>query len=261
MGAEASVGAARSWLEVASDERLVAALRRGESEAFDALYDRYSAPLLVLCRRMLRSEPDAEDALQMTFASAYRWLTAESRPVAVRPWLYAVARNTCMSILRARKPVSDLDELPAVEAEDPGRKAEQAETLREMLTGVLELPMRQRAALLLSEVHGFSHKDIGRVLGVEPTQVKSYVFQARTNLISDRDARDADCSAIREELDGATGAALLKGHLRKHLRTCETCREYLATLKDQRARVGTLIALPRRRREEHPRPSAVAGTG
>ena len=86
-----------------------------------------------------------------------------------------------------------------------------------MIGGIRELPEKQRAALVLAEVHGMSHADIGSVLGVRPEQVKAYVFQARSNLLSDRHAREADCREIREELATATGSC---GRARGCVVTC-----------------------------------------
>lgn len=104
-----------------------------------------------------------------------------------------------------------------------------------------ELPEGQRVALVLTELHGFSQSEIGAVLGVRTDQVKSYVYQARSNLISERDARGADCRVIREELATARGPALLKSRLRRHLRSCPGCRQYATELSRQRDQLGGLL--------------------
>src|SRR3954452_25640333 len=88
-------------LRGASDERLVAALRRGDETAFEAIYDRHHAALLGFCRHMLGSHEEAEDALQRVFVSTHRHLCATRAHVKLKPWLYAIARNRCLSLLRA----------------------------------------------------------------------------------------------------------------------------------------------------------------
>jgi RNA polymerase sigma factor (sigma-70 family) len=232
----------RMRLGLASDEWLVGCVRRGDTAAFEALYDRHVRELLGFCMYMLGSRQDAEDAVQATFASAYRALRADSRPVALRPWLFAIARNDCLSILRRRRPVVELGGEVA-SGPDPAATAELREEVRRVFEGLRELPERQRAALVLAEVHGLSQAEIGEVLGVRADQVKAFVYQARSTLISERRARDSDCREIREQLAGARGAALLRGRLRRHVRSCADCRTYADGVARQRTQLGALLPI------------------
>jgi RNA polymerase sigma factor (sigma-70 family) len=230
----------RVRLRFAADDRLVALVRRGDPTAFEILYDRHVRELLSFCRYMLGSHADAEDAVQSTFASAHRALLADDRWIDLRPWLFTIARNACLSILRARRPVVEAVGV-SPSREDPVARVEQREDMRQMLATLHELPESQRTALILSELHGFSQMEIGALLGVRPEQVKSYVYQARSNLISEREARSADCRVIREEIAAARGPALLKSRLRRHLRSCSGCREYAAGVARQRHQLGILL--------------------
>jgi RNA polymerase sigma factor (sigma-70 family) len=229
-------------LGLASDEWLVGCVRRGDTAAFETLYDRHARELLGFCMYMLGSRQDAEDAVQATFASAYRALRADSRPVALRPWLFTIARNDCLSILRRRRPVVQLGREIAP-GPDPAATAELREEVRRVFEGLRELPERQRAALVLAEVHGLSQAEIGEVLGVRADQVKAFVYQARSTLISERRARDSDCREIREQLAGARGAALLRGRLRRHVRSCADCRSYADGVARQRTQLGALLPI------------------
>ena len=83
-------------LRAASDERLVAALRRGDETAFEAIYDRHHRALLGFCRHMLGSHEEAEDALQRVFVSAHGHLCDGTAHVNLKPWLYTIARNRCV---------------------------------------------------------------------------------------------------------------------------------------------------------------------
>ena len=85
---------------------------------------------------------------------------------------------------------------------------------------------------------------VAEVLGLRPEQVKALVYQARSSLISERTARDADCSEIREELATARGAALLKGKLRRHVRACPDCRTYADGVRRRRGAGAFLPLLP-----------------
>lgn len=232
----------RIRLRLADDERLVALVRRGDTAAFEALYERHSSSLLSFCIYMLGSRHDAEDVIQATFTSAYRALRADQRPVALRAWLFTIARNGCLNSLRGRHPTVELNGEQAL-AGDPWRELEVKEELRRMLDGLRELPERQRAALVLSEVHGLSQAEIAAVLGVRAEQVKAYVHQARANLAADRRAREDDCREIREELAIARGSALLRGRLRRHVRSCSDCRRYADGVARQRRQLSALLPL------------------
>ena len=119
----------RVRLRFATDERLVASVRRGDSVAFEALYERHVGELLSFCVYMLGSRQDAEDAVQATFASAYRALRADRRRIALRPWLFTIARNESLSILRSRRPTVELNGEPALGG-DPLRELELREEVR-----------------------------------------------------------------------------------------------------------------------------------
>ena len=230
----------RVRLRLAPDERLVASMRRGDASAFEAMYDRHAGELLAFCTYMLGCRSDAEDALQATFASAFRALKTNERPIALRPWLYTIARNQCLTILRRRKPTVELDGEPAMHG-DPLHELEMREEVRDTLGRLRELPERQRAAMVLSELRGFSQAEIGSVLGVRADQVKALVYQARADLISERSARETDCEEIREELSSARGAALLRGKLRRHVRSCEDCRMFADGVASQRRQLSALL--------------------
>jgi RNA polymerase sigma factor (sigma-70 family) len=233
---------ARFWPRFATDDRLVSLVRRGDATAFEILYDRHARELLSFCSYILGSRHDAEDAVQATFASAYRALIADDRRVELRPWLFSIARNASLSIVRKRQPTAEIGEASEA-SEDPVAQVEQRESLRQVVATMLELPERQRTALVLAELHGLSHNEIGTVLDVPAKKVKAYIYQARSSLISERTARDALCSEIRQELATARGAMLLKGKLRRHVRSCEGCRDYAAALSRQRGQIGVLVPL------------------
>jgi RNA polymerase sigma factor (sigma-70 family) len=232
----------RARLRFASDQRLVRLVRDGDRAAFEAIYDRHSAALLSFCTYMLGSHHDAEDALQATFSSAHRSLLYDDRELALRPWLFVIARNACLSIIRKRHAWVELNAEPAREG-DPVRSLEVREEVRHLLDGLLALPEPQRAALVLAEMEGLSQREVSDVMGVRTAQVKAYTYQARSNLIAERAARDTDCEDIREELASAGGIDRRRSRLRRHLRTCEGCREFERGLHKQRRQLGALFPI------------------
>jgi RNA polymerase sigma factor (sigma-70 family) len=228
-------------LRVASDERLVEYVRDGSEAAFEAIYDRHHRGILAFCRHMLASPDEAEDALQHTFMSAYRHLAGGPAAIQLRPWLYTIARNRCLSMLRARR------ERPLGEHEEPATdnlsaEAQRRSDVRELLGDVARLPEEQRAALVLSELGAVSHDEIGQVLGVPREKVKALVFQARTSLAASRKARETPCQEIREQLATLRGGALRRTTLHRHLRECPGCREFRDEVALQRKALA--VALP-----------------
>lgn len=215
------------FLGLASDERLTEEMRHGNEAAFEVIYGRYSRGMLAMCRHILGSRDEAEDVLQQAFASA--WADVQRlqppAPVALKPWLYAVARHRCISVLRTRPPSTvELQDVACGLglADEVGLR----DDLRTLLADVRELPEEQRTALVLSELGGLSHTDIAGVLGRKPSGVKSLVFQARTTLGNWRDARESACAEMREQLCVLRGSELRRGPVRHHLQRCPDCRAF-----------------------------------
>jgi RNA polymerase sigma factor (sigma-70 family) len=227
-------------LRLASDERLVEHVRAGSEAAFEVLYRRHHRGVLSFCRHMLGSAEEAEDAVQHAFLAAYRDLQGSAKGINLRPWLYAIARNRCLTVLRARR------ERPSAEAAEPAtehlsHEVERRDDLRAMLGDLAELPADQRAAVLLTELGDLSHDEIAAVLGCRREKVKALVFQARSSLIASRTARETSCAEIREQLSVLTGAALRRNTLRKHLRGCAGCREFRDAVASQRRALALIL--------------------
>lgn len=227
-------------LALRSDAALVERVRVGDEAAFEVLYERHAAPVLGYCRHTLGSQQEAEDAVQQAFVSAHDAMHRGSREIAFKPWLYTIARNRCLSMLRARR--EQPAELPELSTAGLNEQVERRADLRELLTDLQRLPEHQRAALVLSELGDLSHAEIAAVIGCEPHSVKGLVFRARSALAERRDARAADCSEIRLELASAKRGPVRPKRLRYHLDTCPDCAAYLDEVRRQRKLLG--IALP-----------------
>ena len=227
-------------LRLASDDRLVGHVRAGSERAFEVIYSRHHRGVLSFCRHMLGSVEEAEDALQHTFLAAYRDLVGSSKPIHLRPWLYAIARNRCVTVLRARREQA-LGAVAEPATEHLAAEVERRQDLRAVLGDVAELPPDQRAALLLTELGDLSHEEIGEVLGCRRDKVKALVFQARSSLIASRTARETSCAEIREQLANLRGASLRRSTLRRHLRDCQGCREFGDQVTRQRREIALIL--------------------
>jgi RNA polymerase sigma factor (sigma-70 family) len=230
-------------LRVAADERLVAQVRAGSQGAFEAIYDRHHAGILAFCRHMLGSREEAEDVVQHTFVAAYQGLLADDRDIALKAWLYTIARNRCLSVLRARREHVSLDDEGAPEPATAGLAAEveRREDLRALLGDLSQLPDDQRAALILAELGAHSHAEIALILEVPTAKIKALVFQAREALMNRHLAREADCATIREQLTVLRGPARRRGPLRQHIAQCEGCRAFDVEVRAQQARMAVLL--------------------
>jgi RNA polymerase sigma factor (sigma-70 family) len=220
-------------LRRAGDERLVEQVRAGNEAAFEVVFERHGKGILAFCRHMLGSQEEAEDAVQQTFAAAHRdLLRSGERELRLTAWLYTIARNRCLSMLRARREEVELSREPATTglADQVEHRAE----LRELLDDIGRLPAEQREALLLAEVADLSHAEIGDVLDCGAARVKGLVFRARSSLIERREARDTPCEEIREQLAVLTGGSLRRSNIRHHLAVCEGCSRYRQQVKLQR---------------------------
>ena len=227
-------------LGLAGDDRLVSLIRAGNERAFETVYERYHRPLLSFSRHMLGNTEDAAEAVQQTFLSAYRDLTTAEKSIQLKPWLFAIARNRCLSMLRTRREHADVDVVePATEG--LATEVQRREDLRELLGDVSRLPEDQRAALLLAELGSLAHSEIGDVVGCSRDKVKALVFQARSSLAASRQARDTSCHEIREQLATLRGGALRRSTLRRHVRECPGCRSFDEEVRRQRQAFAVLL--------------------
>ena len=226
-------------LEREEDRSLARLASEGDDEAFAAIFERHHRGLLTLSRHMLGSREEAEDALQHTFAAAYRQLVEKGPPDHIRAWLYATARNRCSSVLRARRELPH-GEVAARTAWLPD-EVESRSDLRELLDDIVRLPEEQRVALVLAEIEELDHSEIAEVLGCRRDKVRALVFQARTTLGGWREARATPCREVREEIAVARGPELRRAYLSRHLAVCPDCKAFRAEVDEQRRRVALLL--------------------
>jgi len=193
-----------------TESDLLQAARSGDDAAFAALVAPYRRELHVHCYRMLGSFDDADDAMQETLLAAWRGLAAFQSRASLRTWLYQVATNTCLNLIRtaSRRPqMTDplpasapeptgstevtwlqpypdllLDELPDPDAA-PHARIERAEAVSlAFLTALQLLSPRARAVLVLRDVLGFSAAEVAQTLDSTPEAVAVALSRARAAL-------------------------------------------------------------------------------
>ncbi len=221
-------------LRLASDERLVALVRRGHHGAFEAIVSRYQTRLLAFCRHMLSSREDAEDVLQEVFAASFNALLADERAINLRPWLYRIARNRCLNHLRRQTAigVDSMDVHYADGGESTVEKVTKREDFRMLMKDVSRLPETQRTALLLREIDSLSYDQISEAMETTVPAVKSLLVRARVTLAEAAEARRLSCSDVRLELGAiAEGIASMSPPIRRHLKDCDRCDAFQDQLR------------------------------
>jgi RNA polymerase sigma-70 factor (ECF subfamily) len=179
---------------MATTNTLLDAARGGDHDAYRALIEPHRAELHAHCYRMLGSIHDAEDALQETLLRAWRGLRGFEGRSSTRAWLYKIATNTALrQIERRPRPAEPLDtaaeidpypdaQVPAGLAA-PDARYEQRESIElAFVAAVQHLPARQRAALILREVLGFSAREVADALETTVPSVNSALQRARRTL-------------------------------------------------------------------------------
>ncbi|MBQ9459105.1 MAG: sigma-70 family RNA polymerase sigma factor [Oscillospiraceae bacterium] len=172
------------------EKELITACQRGDEAAFEALIHLHEKKIYALCRRMCRDEDDALEAAQDTFLAVWRGIGSFRADAAFSTWLYRLATNACLDLLRRSKKraldVSLDDEEspvdPADTAPTPEEALERAETRRLVNEALGALSDDYRQILLLRETEQLSYSEIADVTGLELGTVKSRINRARLAL-------------------------------------------------------------------------------
>lgn len=166
------------------DAELAALAQAGDREAFGVLVSRYAAQARRVARAALGNTADADDAAQDGFLAALKNLGRYDPQRPFGPWLLRIVANAATDRLR-RGRVRAAEALPAgLAAPQPGPDREtDSRAFQEALRAALAtLPERQRMAIVLFDVEGYSHAEIAEMLRVPQGTVRSYVFHARRAL-------------------------------------------------------------------------------
>jgi RNA polymerase sigma factor (sigma-70 family) len=223
-----------------SDARLAWLASAGSARAFATLYERHHQALYRYCYSIVRDPQDAQDALQSALARAFAALRGRERDLAVRPWLFRIAHNEAVSILRRRRPAElSVDELEPTAALDVEGAVDQRERLASLVADLQALPLRQRSALVMRELSGLSIAEIAGALSISPGVAKQTLFEARSSLQVFAEGRAMECEEVRRAMSG-DGRALRARKLRAHLRACSGCREFRAQIETRSADLHAL---------------------
>jgi RNA polymerase sigma factor (sigma-70 family) len=222
------------------DDHLARHARKGDNRAFAELYERHHQALYRYCLSIVRNAEDANDALQSTMLNALRSLRARDRSVAVRPWLFRIAHNESISLLRRRRAHVELDEsvdeLKHVVEQDIGTRTR----LRELMADLGQLSDRQRGALVMRELSGLEYSEIGSALGISKGAAKQTVYEARVALHARAEGRDMDCDSIQRKLSDGDRRRVRALSVNAHLHECNDCRAFKDLMGTRRSALAAL---------------------
>ena len=168
-----------------ADLELAGRIRSGDGAAFEELYQQHATRLYNLAYRMAGTANDAEDLLQDIFLLAYRKLGSFRGESSLGTWLYRLAMNHCLDVLRSRQARmgQQTDSLDEEAAHVAGRQPALGAVSRiDLERAIGQLPPACRAAFLLHDVEGFGHQEVGTILGISEGTSKSQVHKARLRI-------------------------------------------------------------------------------
>jgi len=174
----------------------IEALRHGDRRAFARLLDDYSGPLYRLALKMLGNASDAEDALQNTFLKAFQHVDKFEGRSSLSTWLYRIASNEALMLLRKRRPETTFSDIPLDDEDDqnidpvqttdwcclPEEELLSSEGRTALDRAVEYLPETLRIVFVLRDIEDLSILETSQVLGLSETAVKTRLLRARLRL-------------------------------------------------------------------------------
>ncbi len=170
-----------------SEATWVSRAKDGDQAAFEVIFQQYERQIYGFIYRMMGNPEDANDLTQECFIRAYKALAQTSDDLNVSAWLHRIASNACLDVLRRRQRIRWLpweshkheQLLHGKPIDDPERRAISNETQASVQRVLNQMSPRNRMALILREYEGMSCEDIGRIMGLSRSAVKSVLFRGR----------------------------------------------------------------------------------
>jgi RNA polymerase sigma factor (sigma-70 family) len=227
-----------------SDQRLARRAAGGEERAFAAIFERYHQPLYRYCAAIVGDSQDAQDALQNTMLKVLRALPGEAREIKLKPWLYRIAHNESIEVLRRRRDTRELGAELVAPGPPLADELSVRERLRQLLSDLDQLPERQRGALVMRELAGLDFDGIAAALGTSPAVARQTLYEARLSLHQMDEGRGMDCATVTQALSDGDGRVIRRRDVRAHLRSCPDCRRFGAEIEDRERNFAALAPLP-----------------
>ena len=230
---------------IAGDDRLAARASKGDRNAFAELYRRHHQRLYRYCLSLVGDPDDAADALQSTMAKALAALERAEPVKGVRPWLFRIAHNAAIDVIRGRRARMPLDEIAEIEASEltapsAASEAQSRADLAEVVSDIRLLPERQSSALVMRELSELSYAEIAGALDTSQLAARQLVHQARSRLHDERDGKTMECETVRHGLGDTNGRRPRDRRMRAHLAACRNCQSFATSIRRRRSALAVI---------------------
>jgi RNA polymerase sigma-70 factor (ECF subfamily) len=177
-----------------SDSELVAAAKRGNTEAFDQLVSRYERRVLAVAQRIVSNREDAEDVAQESFHKAFLHISSFQEKSLFSSWLTRIVMNEAFMVLRRRRRIFEvsterpdddaqsLAETFADQSPNPEQSCWQEERVKFLNIAINRLSPKLRNAIVLFDIEEHSANETARILGTSVAAVKSRLNHGREKL-------------------------------------------------------------------------------
>jgi RNA polymerase sigma factor (sigma-70 family) len=226
------------------NERLLERASKGDRRAFATIFERYHQRLYRYCAAIVGDPEDAHDALQNTMVRVLAALPGERRRLELEPWLYRIAHNEAIEVVRRRQHSTDLGSVEVVGEPGADASLESRERLRQLIADLRELPDRQRGALVMRELGGLSFEQIGEAFETSARTARQTVYEARLSLQEMEGGRAMPCDEMRQKLSDGDRRLIRRRDVRAHLRQCDGCRDFERAIANRRSDLAAIAPLP-----------------
>lgn len=169
------------------DELLIKRAKKGDINAFEELAIKYRDKIYAVCLRITKNEADAFDAAQECLIKIYLKIEFFDMKSEFSTWVYTIAKNTSLDIIRKRKRERFGEETEflidnVVDKIVPEGETLRSELRREIIEKVNMLPEEQRQAIILRDIEGYSYTEAAEILKISQGTFKSRLYRARERL-------------------------------------------------------------------------------
>ncbi|HEX4463829.1 MAG TPA: sigma-70 family RNA polymerase sigma factor [Solirubrobacterales bacterium] len=216
----------------------------GDERALSEIFREFHQPLYRYCLAILGNRQDAEDALQETMIKVLLALPGEKRTIALKPWLYRIAHNESIDLLRRRRASVPLEDGEPAPGESLAEQVETRQRLGQLIVDLGALPERQRGTLLMREAADLDFEEIAAALETSPAVARQTLYEARLGLRQMDAGRDMDCTAVTKALSDGDRRVRRRRDIRAHLRDCADCRQFAEEIDSRRSDLAAISPLP-----------------
>lgn len=167
-----------------TDAQLIAACLKGDPKAQRVLFDQYTRPLYQVSLRYSKTRMDAEDALQDAWVNIFKGLSTYREEGKLESWMKRIVIHSALRKQRVKWFKNENTDIEKVNDPSFSPQALSQMTADEILGYVLNLPAGYKEIFTLFVIEGYSHKEIGLLLGIEASTSRSKLTRARKKMQS-----------------------------------------------------------------------------